>query len=77
MLERFFDLYPQVDETILLERAAALSEVLGKEVRVRFADGSTVEGRALRLVRGGALELEVDSGSMVVGSGEVESFREA
>jgi BirA family biotin operon repressor/biotin-[acetyl-CoA-carboxylase] ligase len=76
ILESFFELYPEMDETKLLERAAGLSDVLGRRVRIRFADGRAVEGRALRLVGNGALEVETDSGATVINSGEVESVRD-
>jgi BirA family transcriptional regulator, biotin operon repressor / biotin---[acetyl-CoA-carboxylase] ligase len=75
MLNSFSGLYPSLDEAALLERASALSDVIGGWARVRFADGRTIEGRALRLVGNGALELDTESGVTTVDSGEVETFR--
>jgi BirA family biotin operon repressor/biotin-[acetyl-CoA-carboxylase] ligase len=76
MLTSFSELYPEMNETSLLTRASGLSDVLGRRVRIRFADGRATEGRALRLVANGALEVETDSGVRVIESGEVESFRD-
>jgi BirA family transcriptional regulator, biotin operon repressor / biotin---[acetyl-CoA-carboxylase] ligase len=75
ILGSFFALYPSLEEEALLERASALSDVLGGWARIRFADGRTIEGRALRLVGNGALELGTESGVTTVDSGEVEMFR--
>lgn len=75
ILDSFFALYPVDDPRQLLERAAELSEVLDQGVRVRFADGRSIEGRARRLAAGGALEVETASGIVTIESGEVETLR--
>jgi BirA family transcriptional regulator, biotin operon repressor / biotin---[acetyl-CoA-carboxylase] ligase len=66
-------LYPAPSD--LLEQASARSEILGREVVVRRADGRTLSGRARRLAPTGALELDVDGDVVVVHSGEVDSLR--
>ena len=81
VLARAEDLYPllQSDGGIatLLERAAARSEVIGRDVTIRFSDGRSLDGRALRLTRTGALELEVDGGREVINVGEIARLRAA
>ena len=75
ILDSFSTVYPVRDERALLERAADLSDVLDRTVRVRFADGRSLKGRALRLVAGGALEIETGGGVITIESGEVETLR--
>ena len=75
ILDSFSTVYPVSDERVLLERATELSDVLERTVRVRFADGRSLEGRALRLVAGGALEIETAGGIIMLESGEVETLR--
>jgi BirA family biotin operon repressor/biotin-[acetyl-CoA-carboxylase] ligase len=59
----------------LIERATARSVVVGKDVVVRVADGSTFEGRAERLLPSGALEVLVDGEHRAVHVGEVAQLR--
>lgn len=61
----------------LIERATTRSEVLGRDVVVRVADGSTFEGRAERILPSGALEVAVDGRHRAVHVGEVEQVRTA
>jgi BirA family biotin operon repressor/biotin-[acetyl-CoA-carboxylase] ligase len=75
ILDSFFAVYPVSDQRELLLRATELSEVLDRVVRVRFADGRSIEGRALRLASGGALEIEGPAGIVTIESGEVETLR--
>jgi BirA family biotin operon repressor/biotin-[acetyl-CoA-carboxylase] ligase len=59
----------------LLADASRRSETLGNDVTVRFADGATVEGTALRLLPTGALELEIDGRIESVHVGEIHQVR--
>ena len=52
------------------------STVIGREVSVRFADGSAVSGRATELTSSGALVLaRADGASVILGVGEIEQLR--
>lgn len=59
----------------VLNRASARSDVLGRTVTVRFADGGVIEGRALRLTATGALEIAVDGARRAIEAGEIEQIR--
>lgn len=62
----------------VVKRASDRSEVLGRDISVRFADGSSVEGRALDLTATGALRLETPGGAIkVLNVGETERLRPA
>lgn len=61
----------------LVERATNRSVVIGHDVVVRLADGSTYEGRAERLLPSGALEVLVAGEHRAIHVGEVEQLREA
>ena len=62
----------------VVKRATARSEILGRDISVRFADGSSVEGRALGLTATGALQLELPNGSVkILNVGETERLRPA
>ena len=62
----------------VVKRATARSEILGRSISVRFADGSSVEGRALGLTETGALRLELpDGGVKILNVGETERLRPA
>lgn len=73
------DLYPEMTSApaALLERAAALSDVLGKDVVVRRADGSALEGRAEGFDDDGALRIRASSGIASLHVGEIEQLRTA
>ena len=58
-------------------RASERSTILGREVAVRFGDGSVVEGRARELTASGALVLETNGSSTILGAGEIERVRPA
>lgn len=75
ILASFDALYPALDETSILAEATLRSDVLGERVTVRFADGRTQEGTALRLTTNGALEIETDEGVTAIDSGEIETLR--
>lgn len=56
--------------------AAQRSTVLGREITVRFADGSSVSGRAEQLTSSGALALaQSDGATVILGVGEIERVR--
>lgn len=73
--ETLYDELPGDGAADVVDRAAAYSDVLGKEVRVVLADGRIVSGRASRLLPSGALELDTGSERIAVDSGEVEFVR--
>jgi BirA family biotin operon repressor/biotin-[acetyl-CoA-carboxylase] ligase len=72
-------LYPAMtgDATALLAEAAELSAVLGRDVVVRFADGSTIEGRAASFDDDAALRVATGSELVSVHLGEIEQLRAA
>ena len=59
----------------LLERAGARSAILGRDVTVRRPGGETLDGRALRLLPSGALEIETDGTTTSVHVAEIEQIR--
>jgi BirA family biotin operon repressor/biotin-[acetyl-CoA-carboxylase] ligase len=77
LLRRFEDLYGELTEDggDIVDRASARSEILGKDVRVSFADGTSIEGSALRLTLSGGLEILSSGHRTVLDSGEVERIR--
>lgn len=70
-------LYPAVtgDASPLLAEAAQLSAVLGREVVVRFADGSTIIGRADSFDDAGGLRIATGAELVTVRVGEIEQLR--
>lgn len=74
---RYLSLQEQAGRESLIAEATARSSVLGRRVRVRFAEGEGVEGRALRLLDNGALELDIDGQLRAVSVGEIEQLRPA
>ena len=60
---------------LIVKRATARSDVLGRRVVVRLAGGQTIEGVATRLLADGALEVKTPEGTESVGSGEVAQVR--
>jgi BirA family transcriptional regulator, biotin operon repressor / biotin---[acetyl-CoA-carboxylase] ligase len=78
LLERAASLYRLASSSssdVIVQRAAARSDVLGRRVVVRLAGGGTKEGMATRLLATGALEIETAEGKDVLSSGEVERLR--
>ena len=80
MVAEFENLYDRLEVAAVREEvireATERSAVLGREVVVRFADGTSRQGRALGLTATGALKLEVtDGGIEVLSIGEVERLR--
>jgi BirA family biotin operon repressor/biotin-[acetyl-CoA-carboxylase] ligase len=65
------------DARLLLAEATELSCVLGHDVVVRSADGSTIQGRAESFDPDGALRVVVDGTSRALHVGEIEQLRTA
>ena len=59
----------------LIEEATARSVLLGEQVTIAFADGSTRDGIARRITQSGALELESAEGVEEIHVGEVTKVR--
>jgi BirA family transcriptional regulator, biotin operon repressor / biotin---[acetyl-CoA-carboxylase] ligase len=59
----------------LLARASDRSEVLGRDVTIRFSDGRVIQGRAVRLLPSGALEISSGGSTTSVDGGEIERLR--
>jgi BirA family transcriptional regulator, biotin operon repressor / biotin---[acetyl-CoA-carboxylase] ligase len=59
----------------LIRRATVRSEVLGKQVRIRFSDGRRIEGTARALTLDGGLTVESPHGRFEVTGGEIERLR--
>jgi BirA family biotin operon repressor/biotin-[acetyl-CoA-carboxylase] ligase len=59
----------------LAERASDRSDVLGRHVVVRLADGNVTEGEALRLLPSGALEIRAAGRTRALTAGEIERVR--
>ena len=80
-LARFQEIYDELDDesgrTDIVSRAALRSEVLGRSVVVRLADGGRVEGKAVGLGTAGELHLETENGNVILRAGEIERLREA
>lgn len=82
VLKRFELLYDDLTfaetRSDVVRRATDRSETLGRDISVRFADGSSVEGRALDLTATGALRLKTPDGAIkVLNVGETERLRPA
>lgn len=80
ILASFERAYESLDDpdgrAALIARATSLSTVLGRDVTVRFGDGSVQEGRALALESDGALLLELEGGGAEsLRVGEIERLR--
>ena len=61
------------DEVIV--EAVMRSEILERDVTVRFLDGSTIAGKATGIDPSGALKLETSGGMKLVHVGEIEQLR--
>ena len=59
----------------VIDRATDRSQILGRSVTATFADGSTLDGTALRLLDDGALELEVDGNLRALHVAEITQLR--
>jgi BirA family transcriptional regulator, biotin operon repressor / biotin---[acetyl-CoA-carboxylase] ligase len=78
LLHRFEEVYAEINAdraATIVDQAAARSDVLGRDVRVALADGTTLTGRASRLLPSGALEIDTGRERVAVDSGEVELVR--
>ncbi|MEA2446966.1 MAG: BirA family transcriptional regulator [Actinomycetota bacterium] len=67
---------PERSATVI-DRATQRSQVLGRDVTVRYSDGRTVEGMATRLLANGALELDIDGHLESIHVAEIEQLRPA
>jgi BirA family biotin operon repressor/biotin-[acetyl-CoA-carboxylase] ligase len=76
-LQEIESLYPSVtgDPSLLLAEASEMSSVLGTPIVIRWADGSTIEGKAHGFDTDGALQLETPDGLTSVHVGEIEQLR--
>lgn len=63
------------DPEPVIEEASELSAVLGHDIVVRFADGTSVEGHASRFDSDASLRLVTGSDELVVQVGEIEQLR--
>lgn len=82
VLKRFESLYDDLADADtrndVVRRAAARSEILGRDISVRFADGSSVKGRALGITATGSLRFETPDGAIkILNVGETERLRPA
>jgi BirA family biotin operon repressor/biotin-[acetyl-CoA-carboxylase] ligase len=59
----------------LVARAENRSDVLGRDVTIRFSDGRLIQGKALRLLPSGALEISSGTSTRSVDGGEIERLR--
>jgi BirA family biotin operon repressor/biotin-[acetyl-CoA-carboxylase] ligase len=77
VLDRFEHLYPSVIHApdTVLRSATHRSEVLGRPVRIRRADGSALAGTATRLLATGGLEVRAEGRRVAVEAGEIERLR--
>ena len=77
ILLRFEELYRPLPAGApdLVDAATRRSDVLGHEVVVGLSDDRTVEGRAVRLLPTGELELETQDGTMALAVGEIRRLR--
>lgn len=77
ILEGIESRYPAMtgDASLLLAEATEMSSVLGLDVIVVSADGSTLEGRAEGFDPDGALRLATATGTVPVHVGEIERLR--
>ncbi len=60
---------------LLLAFATQRSDVIGRDVTIRFLDGATLQGRATRLLQRGELEVETEQGRRSVAIAEIEQLR--
>lgn len=77
ILARFEELYAPLPAgaPALIDAATRRSDVLGHDVVVGLSNDETVEGRAVRLLPGGELELETPEGAKALSVGEIRRLR--
>lgn len=63
------------DPAAVVEEATELSAVLGHDIVVRFADGTSVEGRAAGFDKDASLRVTTKDDEIVVQVGEIEQLR--
>jgi BirA family biotin operon repressor/biotin-[acetyl-CoA-carboxylase] ligase len=74
-LESVYGLIKSARRDEVIVEAVMRSEILERDVTVRFLDGSTIAGRATGIDPSGALKLETAKGLMLVHVGEIEQLR--
>lgn len=75
--EVYYKLGSEGGRTDVVSRAALRSEVLGRSVLVRLADGGRVEGVATGLGTSGELHVQTETGEVPLRVGEIERLRDA
>ena len=80
IVTEFENIYARLEDTEIkeevIQEASERSAILGRQVVVRFADGTSLEGRAKGLTPGGALQVELPDGrTETLTVGEVERVR--
>ena len=73
--EPLYDSLLAGDGSEILVRATARSALLGRQVIVRRPDGTELDGRAVRLLPNGALEIESGGALQAIDAGEIERVR--
>ena len=74
-LEEVYGLIKTARRDEVVVEAVMRSEILERDVTVRFLDGSTIAGRATGIDPSGALKLETSGGTKLVHVGEIEQLR--
>lgn len=74
-LESVYGLIKTERRDEIIVEAVMRSEILERDVTVRFLDGSTITGRASGIDPSGALKLETSEGTKLVHVGEIEQLR--
>lgn len=75
--EVYEELTSEMGSSSVRARAAALMDVFGREVDLRFAEGGTERATARRLLDDGSLEVETQEGIRVIRAAEIERVRDA
>lgn len=71
-LDNFEDIYTNLTTSEIIDEYSKVCVTVGRDVKVTLlADGTTFEGRALRVCDDGNIEVETEQGIVKVGSGEV------
>lgn len=74
-IESRYDALSGGDASAVLAEAAELSSVIGRHVRIRFADGSALEGIVEGFDADGALLVDPGTGPRALHVGEIEQLR--
>ena len=74
-IEARYDAVRDPKDSSIVQEATELSTVLGQDVVVRHADGTSLEGKAVSLQRDATLVLETAAGPQTIQVGEIEQLR--